>query len=243
MERKSTGKTEKILLIIGFILGGIILILFIAAIIAAMLKRPRKSAMAIKELPVNPDTAAELAVPPPPTNEQRLARAIDLHNEGVAGNAEAVKEADREFERLRRDCPGNPVADAFHGSVKAMLARDETDLEERFLKAIDGLSLLDEAVAASPQDVTIRILRGKVAYWLPEPVFQRTETTIEDYVVVIDKELRKPGSLDGEIYFELIDELSQAYRRLNRQREAELCGRKLLVQRANRRMKQTGTIT
>ncbi|WP_119152419.1 hypothetical protein [Cohnella faecalis] len=38
---------------------------------------------------------------------------IDLHNEGVAGNAEAVKEADREFERLRRDCPGNPVADAF----------------------------------------------------------------------------------------------------------------------------------
>ncbi|RIE00505.1 hypothetical protein D3H35_28085 [Cohnella faecalis] len=49
----------------------IILILFIAATLRDA-EKGEKSAMAIKELPVNPDTAAELAVPPPPTNEQRL---------------------------------------------------------------------------------------------------------------------------------------------------------------------------
>ncbi|RIE00504.1 hypothetical protein [Cohnella faecalis] len=96
------------------------------------------------------------------------------------GNAEAVKEADASSSAAPR-LPRQSGRDAFHGSVKAMLARTRPTWRA-ISEAIDGLSLLDEAVAASPQDVTIRILRAKSLIGFPS-LYSNDETTIEDYVV------------------------------------------------------------
>lgn len=166
----------------------------------------------------------------PKSFEERLAEAIDLHNEAVAGKKEAVWKAHQEFERLRLDHPGHPVADAFHGSVMSLIARDESNPMTRLQWANRSLKLLDEAVDADPANSRIRRLRGNIAFRLPEEFFHRTETVIEDYLFLIDWELRYPGSLSIETYNKLIYELGEAYHRINRLQEAEMCWSKLLKQ-------------
>jgi hypothetical protein len=162
--------------------------------------------------------------------EKRLAVAIDLHNEAVAGKKGAVGESHRAFEKLRSDHPGHPIADAFHGSVMSLIARDESNPLTRLQWAKRGLKLLDEAVASDSSDSRIRMLRGKVAYRLPEQFFHRTQTAIEDFLVLIDGELRDPGSVPKETYDKLIYELGDAYHRIDRPQEAKFCWSKLLKQ-------------
>jgi hypothetical protein len=65
------------------------------------------------------DPKAELIAAP---FEQRLAEAIQLHEEALAGNEDALWEANRVIERLRLDYPGHAIADAYHGSVLVLLA-------------------------------------------------------------------------------------------------------------------------
>jgi tetratricopeptide (TPR) repeat protein len=165
--------------------------------------------------------------------EQRLAEAVDLHNEGLGGNTDAVWEANSVFEKLRKDFPSQPIAAAFHGSIMSLIARDESNPMTRFQWANRGLKLLDEAVASAPSDNRIRMLRGSIANRLPEQFFHRTKTVIEDYLFLIDEELRSPGSISKDTYEKLIYELGEAYHRIDRLQEAELCWSKLLKQTAD----------
>ncbi|MCD9026457.1 hypothetical protein [Cohnella silvisoli] len=165
--------------------------------------------------------------------EQRLAAAVDLHNEGLGGSTKAVWEAHRVFEKLRTDYPGQPIADAFHGSIMSLIARDESNPMIRFQWVRRGLKLLDGAVASTPSDNRIRMLRGNIAYRLPEQFFHRTETAIGDYLFLIDKELRNPGSIPNHTYEKLIYELGEAYHRISRLQEAEFCWSRLLKQTAD----------
>ncbi|RKP56233.1 hypothetical protein D7Z26_06225 [Cohnella endophytica] len=165
--------------------------------------------------------------------EQRLASAVDLHNKGLIGDADAVREANIVFEQLRKDYPDHPIAVAFHGSIMSLIARDESNPMIRFQWANRGLKLLDEAVASSPLDNRIRMLRGSISYHLPEQFFHRTETAIEDYLILIDRELHTPGSIPKEKYEKLIYELGDAYHRTDRLQEAELCWSMLLTQTAD----------
>ncbi|MFC5468823.1 hypothetical protein ACFPPD_08815 [Cohnella suwonensis] len=160
--------------------------------------------------------------------ERRLAEAVELHNEGLGGISDAVWKANRVFETLRKDFPDQPIADAFHGSIMSLIARDESNPMIRFQWAKRGLKLLDEAVASAPSDNRIRLLRGNIAYRLPEQFFHRTETVIEDYLFLIDGELRNPGSISKDTYEKLIFELGEAYHRIDRRPEAELCWSRLL---------------
>ncbi|MFM9281226.1 hypothetical protein [Paenibacillus jiagnxiensis] len=166
----------------------------------------------------------------PHSFEQRFAKAVELHNEAVRGNTDAVWKAHHEFESLRTDHPGHPLADAFHGSVMSLIARDESNPLTRFQWANRSLKLLDESVASAPTESRIRKLRGNIAFRLPEEIFHRTETVIEDYLFLINEELCNPGSLSLETYNKLIYELGEAYHRVDRLQEAKMCWSKLLKQ-------------
>lgn len=165
--------------------------------------------------------------PPDAAFEHGLDSAIRLHRQSVEGDANAAKKANVAFQRLRDEHPGHPIADAYHGSVIALMARDEPNVMQKMQLAKSGLDLLDQAVAAEPRDRTIRMLRGKIAYRLPESFFRRTETAIEDYIILIDDEIRSPGGFDKDTYSTLISELAEAYERINRHEEAEHCWKSL----------------
>jgi tetratricopeptide (TPR) repeat protein len=165
--------------------------------------------------------------------QKKLDQVIRLHKEGVAGNANAVQEANRLLEQLRQEHPGRPIADAYHGSVMILIARDKSKALEKLRWSKRGLKLLDGAVAAAPQDNRIRLLRGRTSYRLPEKHFRRTETAIEDYVFLIDQHMRQEGFLGNEEYTQLIYELGEAYSRIGRNQDAANCWRKLEKQAAD----------
>ncbi|WP_027085918.1 hypothetical protein [Cohnella panacarvi] len=164
-----------------------------------------------------PETVPELSF------DDRLAAAVRHHNEGVAGSKEAVQNAQAQFKSLHAQYPGSAIVKAYYGSTLALMARDSNRPSEKLDRAKQALALLDEAVAAEPGRRSHRILRGKVAYRLPESFFHRTNTAIEDYAMLIDYELANPGSLDRKTYAQLVYELGEAYYRTERPKEAKLC--------------------
>lgn len=155
--------------------------------------------------------------------DERLNHIIRLHGEGVLGNAASVQEANRLLELLRRDYPGVPLAEAYHGSTMILVARDATKPLDKLKWCKNGLMLLDKAVAAAPHDLMVRLLRGKAAAQLPEKYFKRTQTAIEDYTFLIDQELRQPGVLEADEYSNIIYELGEAYSSIGRNRDAVMC--------------------
>lgn len=158
--------------------------------------------------------------------QARLDEAIRLHKEGNEGNVAAVHEANRLLERLRLEHPEHALAKAYHGAVLNLIARYSTRPLERLKWSRRGLKLLDEAVAAEPSNAKIRLLRGKVAYAVPEKHFQRTHTAIEDYTFLINSSIRKNGALTGDDS-RLVYELGEAYYRIGRNQDAADCWRKL----------------
>lgn len=168
-------------------------------------------------------TLAQPGTVPELSFDDRLASAVRLHREGVAGSKEAVQRAQVQFKSLHEQYPDSAAVKAYYGSTLALMARDSLRPSERLNMAKQALALLDEAVAAEPEERSHRMLRGKLAYRLPEPFFHRTDTAIEDYAMLIDLELSNPGSLDSKTYAQLVFELGEAYYRTQRPKEAKLC--------------------
>ncbi|CAM4009212.1 hypothetical protein [Alicyclobacillus pomorum] len=158
------------------------------------------------------------------TFDERLEKIKSLYKEGAKGDVTAV-EANQLLEQLRLDYPDHPLAEAYHGSILLLIARDKTNPLERLKWAKNGLKLLDKAVAAAPDDSRIRYLRGRSSYRLPEKYFQRTRTVIEDYTFLIDQE----GQLEVQGFdnSKLAYELGEAYRRIGRNEDAARCWTKL----------------
>jgi tetratricopeptide (TPR) repeat protein len=154
------------------------------------------------------------------TFDERLAKITSLYKEGAKGNASAVQEANQLSERLRHEYPDHPLAEAYHGSIMLLIARDKSNPLERLKWAKNGLKLLDKAVAATPNDSRIRYLRGRSSYRLPEKYFQRTQTVIEDYTFLIDRESLQEGILKDNDYARITYELGEAYRRIGRNEDA-----------------------
>ncbi|WP_051318432.1 hypothetical protein [Cohnella thermotolerans] len=161
------------------------------------------------------------------TFDERLDKIKSLYKEGAKDNVTAVQEANQLLERLRLDYPDHPLAEAYHGSIMLLIARDKTNSLDRLRWAKNGLKLLDKAVAAAPHDSRIRYLRGRSVYRLPEKYFQRTQTVIEDYTFVIDQEFLQEGQLENINYSKLTYELGEAYRRIGRNDDAARCWTKL----------------
>ena len=156
-----------------------------------------------------------------------LKQVIPLHKDAMKGNKKAVQDMHQLLERVRSDYPGHPLADAYHGITMMLFARDKTNPLDRLRWSKEGLKLLDGAVSAAPQDGRIRLLRGKAAYRLPEKYFHRTQTVIEDYTFLIDREMHEKGFLETKKYLQLIYELGELYCRIGRYHAAAMCWKRL----------------
>ncbi len=157
----------------------------------------------------------------------KFAQVVVLYQHCIAGDKQALAEADDSLERLREEYPGRPLADAYHGSIMIFKAREIRNLLLKLRYARKGLKLLDGAVAAAPQDLTIRLLRGKAAYHLPERPFRRTTTAIEDYNMLLQHEDELKIRVSPEGVPQLIDELGDAYFRIGRKPDAVNCWSRL----------------
>ncbi|UOQ83710.1 hypothetical protein [Gracilibacillus salinarum] len=146
-----------------------------------------------------------------------------LHKKAVAGNKKAVQDLHHLLEQARPNSPDNPPLDAYHGSTMILVARDATIPLDKLKWSKSGLKLLDKAVSAEPQHRMIRLLRGKAGYQLPEDYFQRSQSAIEDYTFLIERQIDGEGFLDKRRYFQLIYELGELYSRIGQNGNARKC--------------------
>ncbi|MBM7572336.1 tetratricopeptide repeat protein [Aquibacillus albus] len=145
------------------------------------------------------------------------------------GDKNAVNKANEIFSKLRKAEPDNALIEAYYGTTMMLTARDKISPLSRLKETIAGMKILDEAVSADPENSRIRLLRGRAAYRLPEKYFQRTQTAIEDYNFLIDREMQEEeGFLDTVKYLQLNYELGEAYSRIGRNQDAAMCWKRLI---------------
>ncbi len=150
-------------------------------------------------------------------------KVISLHKEAVEGNEKAVQDLHQMLERVRSNYSNIPLLDAYHGSTMILIARDKTNPLDKLRWSKSGLKLLDEAVSSAPQNIMVRLLRGKAAYQLPEKHFHRAQTAIEDYTFLIERQIHGEGFLNIKRYWQLIYELGNVYHRIGQNQHASLC--------------------
>lgn len=163
------------------------------------------------------------------SSESLYAHALNLHRLGVDGNAEAVKECVAEFKKLRSLLPDNNLVEAYFGSATSLLGRDEVNPMERMKKANKGLKILDRTVAREPDNIEIRNLRFNVCYRLPEPIFQRGATVVEDLSYLAERYENDSEVFSQDYYWHILYTLGIAYKTINQNQEAESTWRKLLA--------------
>lgn len=158
-----------------------------------------------------------------------FAEAVKLFNLGVEGDKEAVQKAQGMFKEIWSENPDNHLAEAYLGSSTALLGRDHPNLNEKFRLAIEGLKLLDSAVAEEPRNTEIRILRGHVCFNLPDMYFHRLTTAVEDFEFLISCYQRNKKVFSRDFYIKTLFDLGSAYKQLGRKKEAEATWEKMLL--------------
>lgn len=119
-----------------------------------------------------------------PAVREQFSRGLDLHQEGVAGDEDAVIEAQEIFEEILAENPDDARAQVFLGNLYVLRARDAI-----FYKKMDwlkkGVATIDDAVAAAPEDPDVRSVRAINSYQLPR-IFGRRDVAEEDFGVLLD---------------------------------------------------------
>lgn len=159
---------------------------------------------------------------------QEFAEAVRLHHLGVDGDKAAVRKAHAMLEKLQQQVNDNLVR-AYYGSVLTLVGRDAVNPTERVQKALQGVKILNEAVAKEPNNIEIRLLRGFVCNRLPKVYFHRTQTAVEDFnhVLALDAKKRR---LSRELYWKVLYELGEAHKKLGQNEHAKAVWSRLKAQ-------------
>ena len=128
------------------------------------------------------------------STETMFEKGLELHQDGVAGDEEAVREAQDIFEDLHARHPEDARILAFLGNLYTLRARDAV-----FFRKMDwlkkGLSTLDEAVGMRPEDPHVRSVRAINSYRLPG-IFGRRDVASEDFGLLLDWTEEHPDRFD-----------------------------------------------
>jgi tetratricopeptide (TPR) repeat protein len=157
-----------------------------------------------------------------------LQEAIRLHDAGAAGNdKEAVVKAYELLKKLNRENPDDPVINAYYGSITVLMGRDAIDPIKQLKGAKKGLKILDNVISGAPDNIQARILRGNVSFRLPEMLFRRTATAVEDFKYLVERYEQDKTVFSAEFYVQLLKNLSLAYKNLGKAEESKAIQDKL----------------
>lgn len=101
---------------------------------------------------------------------------------------------------LERDYPGDPTAEAYHGSLELLDAAHNWQIWNLHRQAADGLSHLDHAVSLAPDDAEARFIRAATSWHLP--AFYRRRRQCEDDFAWLAQRARndaRTGTLPPEL--------------------------------------------
>lgn len=146
--------------------------------------------------------------------KQALQEGIRLHNLGVAGSKKAARIAKALLEGVYKAKPRHPLAKGYYGSSLALVGKYSANPGDMFGNGIKGFKLVKEAAGHEPSNPELRILRGYLAYNLPETFFHLTRQAIEDFRFLIRAYDKDNSVFSQEFYWQVHYDLGKAYLRI-----------------------------
>ncbi len=141
---------------------------------------------------------------------QRLAEARKDYFSDLQGDRAAGVKARASFAALSSDYPGNPVVDAYSGSLQLLDAARSWAVWEKGRLANEGLSKMDEAVNRAPDDLEARFIRAASTWHLPF-FYKRRDQSASDFALIAPRaeEAVAKGTLPPELAAAALDYYGQ----------------------------------
>lgn len=102
------------------------------------------------------------------------------HDQGVAGNDDAVEKGFTCLDKALQIDPSNAIALAYRGSLWTLRARNAWWPFTKLKNVDKGIDELDKAVDLAPDNITVRLVRGINSVNLPS-MFRRLPIAIKDF--------------------------------------------------------------
>ncbi len=128
-----------------------------------------------------------------------------LHDAGAGGDKQAVRDCVARLERMLETEPNDQLARVYLGSALTLLSRDLPPGPAKLDTLVRGGTLMDEAVAAEPGNLRVRLVRAVNSFELP-PIFGRRETAYQDFALLLraargKKSVLSPEELQAIFFF------------------------------------------
>ncbi|HEY2587117.1 MAG TPA: hypothetical protein VGI81_15325, partial [Tepidisphaeraceae bacterium] len=132
-----------------------------------------------------------------PAERHQLEGAKDLFYQSVSGDRPALPRAQQILEELGGGDSADPQVIAYTGAAELLQASRSPNFFEKAALGRQGMDMEDRAVAAAPDDLEVRFLRGVTYYQLP-PFLGRREMAVNDLTRVarVAESAAKAGRLD-----------------------------------------------
>jgi tetratricopeptide (TPR) repeat protein len=127
-----------------------------------------------------------------------------LYQRGLAGDKHAVDECIAKLEDRLKAEPENQLARIYLGSAYTLRSRDLGFGPAKLTTLRHGLALMDEAVAAAPNDLHVRLLRALTTLALPSFLSRRksAQGDFEALLAMLSKDPDKLSAADQQtIYY------------------------------------------
>jgi tetratricopeptide (TPR) repeat protein len=138
-----------------------------------------------------------------PNNIETLITLSKLyHDQGAAGNEEAVDKGFKYLDKVIELDPSNAVAFVYRGSLWTMRGRDAWFPFTKLKHVNKGIDEMDKANELSPENITVHLVRGINSVQLPS-IFKRLGTALKDFTYLL-ADPRFPhlnGYLQSTIYY------------------------------------------
>ncbi len=116
-----------------------------------------------------------------PNDVETLTKLGELyHDQGVAGNDDAVEKGFTCFDKVLELDPSNAVALAYRGSLWTLRARDAWWPFTKMKDVDKGVDEMDKAVDLAPDNIPVRLVRGINSIHLPS-MFRRLPIALKDF--------------------------------------------------------------
>ena len=118
-----------------------------------------------------------------PMVEQRLAYARQQYFANLQGDRAAGDRARSSFADLSRDLPGDPVVQAYSGSLELLEGARTWAVWDKRRLANEGLQKMDAAVDRAPGDLEARFIRAASTWHLPF-FYKRHDQAVADFTLI-----------------------------------------------------------
>ena len=108
---------------------------------------------------------------------------MELYRRGLAGDAMAVEECIARLEAVLKTQPANQLARVYLGSALTLRSRDLGFGPKKLQTLKQGVAVMDEAVAAAPNEMKVRLARALTTSALPS-IFGHGASARADFLLL-----------------------------------------------------------